>query len=222
MSLLYTRPSAKTSSWHASATSRMAMGSVFCRAAQYTHAPTSSVVQSPSPQRPSLALTTSARASSAAFLVRRSCCAAKSTERLMLARCVDCSSRNIARATPGAEPGARARPERAAARCCPRVPPSCRKTPCAPSSSYCTEVVSARSDRTWPHAAQISHPRSNSCRTSASPHEGQRASPAASPLIAANAPRSAARAILFGDNESRAGWRAGQNFRGLRRHVGCA
>ena len=49
-------------------------------------APTSSLVQSPSPQRPSLARTTSARASAAASFVSRSCCAAKSTARLMLAR----------------------------------------------------------------------------------------------------------------------------------------
>ena len=41
-----------------------------------THAPTSSLVQSPSPQRPSLARTTSARASAAASFVSRSCCAA--------------------------------------------------------------------------------------------------------------------------------------------------
>ena len=122
--LLYTLPRANTSSWHASATSRIAIGRPFCRAATYTAAPTNNVVQSPSPHLPSLARTTSCLASAAESLLSLNCCAAKSTAREMFARCVLASSRNMARVTPGVAPGAIARLCRAAAKCCPRVSPS--------------------------------------------------------------------------------------------------
>mmetsp|Transcript_38574 Transcript_38574/g.95795 ORF Transcript_38574/g.95795 Transcript_38574/m.95795 type:complete len:240 (-) Transcript_38574:493-1212(-) len=47
LSLLYTLPRAKRSSWHVSATSRISRGSEFWRQMVYIHAPTSSMVQSP-------------------------------------------------------------------------------------------------------------------------------------------------------------------------------
>mmetsp|Transcript_5447 Transcript_5447/g.19680 ORF Transcript_5447/g.19680 Transcript_5447/m.19680 type:complete len:216 (+) Transcript_5447:731-1378(+) len=96
---LYTLPTAKTSAWHAAATSRIAIGNRRCRHVAYTHAARSNVVQSPSPHLPSLARVTSASASAAASAGSLSCVAAKRVARAMSSRCVASASRNIRRAT---------------------------------------------------------------------------------------------------------------------------
>ena len=120
-SLLYTRPSAKTSSWHASATSRTVMGSAFCLLAAYTHAPVSIVVHSPSPHRPSHAFTTSALASAAASFPSLSWPHAKLTDLVMFSMCVASSSlKNCLAMCAPAPPGPIASPPRAAASCPPR------------------------------------------------------------------------------------------------------